>query len=447
MTAGSAVVPMPEVGAGQWERALRRVGRAASARTTPAKLRLLLMGVLALTALWAAVGAWTAAAHASATENVLTVSEPLSLDAQQIYRSLSDADATEAAAFLSGGLEPLALRHRYQADIAQAALRLEAATAAAGNSPARSRLAVLAAGLPVYTGLVETARADNRVGLPLGAAYLRQASGYMRATLLPAARDLYARENAQLAAADSQAIGLPYFAVAIAVIAGIGLFWSQLWLTRQTRRLVNPGLLLASIAGIVALIWLVSALSVARSHLIFARDRGSAPVEALARVDIAVLQAHADESLTLIDRSGDDSFQADFLALQQRLGPGRDTLLTVAAAVAHGSPGGSLAASAARTVPAWLAVHKRVRVLDDNGHYTSAVRLAIGSRPADSGAFFRHIDTDLTGAMAADQAAFRTAALAGHGDLVGLEAGVVALSVLMAASCIWGITRRLGEYR
>ena len=171
--AGSAVLPMPDTSVGQWEQAQRRLRGFITPGTSPAKLRLLLVSLLALFVLWATAATLTVAAHASAAANVVSVSEPLSVDAQQIYRSLSDADATEAAAFLTGGLEPLALRHRYQGDIARAALRLEIAISAAGNSAAGSRFAALAAGLPVYTGLVETARADNRLGLPLGITTMR----------------------------------------------------------------------------------------------------------------------------------------------------------------------------------------------------------------------------------------------------------------------------------
>ena len=234
MAAGSVAAPAPASPAGRLWLALRNVPGVVRAGSTPAKLRLLLAGLLAVSLLWGAVAAWTVAGHASAAGNVVAVSEPLSLDAQQIYRSLSDADATEAAAFLSGGLEPLALRARYQADIAQAARHLEAATAAAGQSAAGPRLAILSAGLPVYAGLVDTARADNRLGLPLGAAYLREASRYMRARLLPAARDLYAQENAQLAAADRQATGLPYAALVVALIAAAFLLGSQWWLARRS---------------------------------------------------------------------------------------------------------------------------------------------------------------------------------------------------------------------
>ncbi len=349
---------------------------------------------------------------------------------------------------MSGGLEPLALRTRYEADIRRAAQRLEAATAAAGRSAATtSRLATLAAALPVYTGLVETARADNRLGLPLGAAYLREASGLVRATLLPAARDLYAQENAQLAAADRQATALPYAALALAIIASVLLFGTQRWLARRTKRMLNPGLLIATVVMLAALIWFGSALAVARGHLIVARDDGSAPVEAMARADIAVLQAHADESLTLIDRSGDDSFERDFVSLAKRLGPGRGSLLTDAAFAAKASPGAASAAAAVRVASAWFTAHRRVRALDDGGSYAAAVRLALGNGPADSAVLFGRLDIDLTRAISADQASFRSAATAGQDALAGLEAGMVALGLLMAAGCTWGISRRLAEYR
>lgn len=444
MTAGSAVVPVPD----SRPRAVpHKVPRVADVGSTPAKLRMLLAGLLTLSLLWGAVAAWTVAQRASAADDVVTVSEPLSLDAQQIYRSLSDADATEAAAFLSGGLEPPGLHARYQGDIALAARELEAATAAAGQSAARTRLTILSAGLPSYAGLVETARADNRLGLPVGAAYLREASGFMRTTLLPAARELYAQDNAQLAAADRQATGLPYAALIVAFAGAFLLAGCQLWLARRTHRMLNPGLLAASIIGLISLAWLLSALTVARTHLIAAQDQGSAPVEALAQADTAALQAHADESLTLIDRSGDDSFQRDFLKLQKRLGPGPGTLLTNAAAAARSSPGGPQAASALIAAPMWFTAHRQVRSLDDSGKYTAAVQRDIGSAPADSGSQFRRVDAHLSSAIEADQAWFRSAAQDGRDAITGLEPGVIALSLAMAGCCVWGISRRLTEYR
>lgn len=85
--------------------------------TTPGKLRLLLVVLVVLSLAWGVLATLTADQHASAAADVVAAREPLTLDAQQIYRGLSDADATAASAFLSGGLEPAAARQRYDADI------------------------------------------------------------------------------------------------------------------------------------------------------------------------------------------------------------------------------------------------------------------------------------------------------------------------------------------
>jgi len=425
------------------------LGQFVRATTTPAKLRLLLIGLVVLCLAWGAVAAWVVSQRASGANDVVGTSEPLSLDGQRIYRALSDADATAASAFLSGGLEPIAARKRYQADIAQAASHLESATAAAGHSAAARELATLSAGLPVYTGEVETARADNRLGLPLGAAYLREASRLMRGTLLPAARDVSAQANARLTEASGQATGLPLALVLLVVTAILGyvLYRAQRWLMRRTNRRLNPGLVVASVAGVVALVWLAVAFALARSDLLEARNHGSDPVAALAQADIAALQARADESLTLIDAGGDDSFETDFKAVERRLGPGPGTLLSAAVTAADGSPGAESAAAAARTATAWYAAHRTVRSLDDNGKHTQAVKLVTTPGPGHSGTLFTRLDGELSAAIAADQVVFRTNAVTGRDAFTGLEIGVIVLALVMAAGCARGLSTRLAEYR
>ena len=88
---------------------------------------------------------------------------------------------------------------------------IESATAQVGDGAgtAARDLAALATGLPTYTQEIGNADADNRLALPLGAAYLREASGLMRDTLLKKAKDLYAAENANLGGTSAQATGLP----------------------------------------------------------------------------------------------------------------------------------------------------------------------------------------------------------------------------------------------
>src|SRR6516162_8216605 len=162
MTSGVSVASGPATSVPAVPRAWR-LSRLDTA-TTPGRLRLLLAGLVVLSLAWGVVAALIANQHASAAADVVAVSEPLSLDAEQIYQSLSDADATAANAFLFGGIEPAAARQRYQADIAQAAIRIQAASALVGSSAARTQvpgnlekqasttgndLATLSAGLPV----------------------------------------------------------------------------------------------------------------------------------------------------------------------------------------------------------------------------------------------------------------------------------------------------------
>ncbi len=432
--------------AGDAPRAARHFVRAT---TTPGRLRLLLIGLVSLCLIWGAVAAWVVSQRASGANDVASTSETLSLDGQKIYRALSDADATADSAFLSGGPALINGPPRYQTDIAQAAAHLESATAAAGHSAAAADLAALSAGLPVYTGEVQTARADNRLGLPLGAAYLREASALMRDKLLPAARNIAVEANVRLAGASGRATGLPLAMVLLvaAVIVGFALYWAQRWLFRRTRRRLNPGLVVASVAGLVSLLWLGIALGLARADLLQARTHGSTPVAALAQADIAALQARADESLTLIDAQGDDTFQQDFVGVQRRLGPGPGTLLMDAVMAARGSPAAGPAAVAAATATTWYGVHRKVRSLDDNGHHTQAILLVTGPGPGHSGTLFARLDGSLASAITADQAVFHRHAVAGSNALTGLEVGVIVLALIMAAGCARGLATRLAEYQ
>jgi hypothetical protein len=420
--------------------------------TTPDRLRLLLVVMVLLSLAWAGLAAFTVNQYSSAASGVVAVQEPLSLDAQQIYRHLSDADNTAATAFLAGGLEPPAVRQRYLADIQAAGAEIENATALGGATlgGAAKDLATLSEDLPTYTGEVETARADNRQGFPLGAAYLREASGLMRSTLLPAADDMYTTENASLTTTSAQATGLPW--VIITLVVGLGivvvLYLASRWLGRRTHRVLNLGLLLAGAAAVIALAWLAVAYTSARSDLLAAQSRGSAPVEALARADIAALQAHADESLTLIDNGSDNgSYQTAYLGQQRALGPGPGTLLTLAEGAAAGTQAAGAATAAAADAQSWYAAHTRLRALDDNGNHPAAVASALGTGPNDAGTAFAKLSADFATGIAAGQATFNANAGAGADAFTGLEPGVIAVALVMAAGCAWGLSRRLAEYR
>ncbi|MFC7485026.1 hypothetical protein ACFQX7_40180 [Luedemannella flava] len=176
--------------------------------TTPGLLAAVTVGLVVIGLVAGVAGVLAVRQRAALVRDVGTFSGPLSVRAQDIYRSLSEADATAANAFLANGVEPAALRQRYLDSIAQATASLAVALRDADDRGA-AKLDVLARELPVYTGLVETARSYNRLGTPLGGAYLREASGLMRQTLLPAAHDLFQIEADRLAQAQRDGATFP----------------------------------------------------------------------------------------------------------------------------------------------------------------------------------------------------------------------------------------------
>src|SRR5262249_1652028 len=181
--------------------------------------------------------------RSSLVNGVRTRSGPLAVQAQQLYRSLSDADASAASAFLSGGVEPAQLRARYQSDIAAAGAAL--AVAATGTHSRQPPAPPPSARLPVCPGLGGTARTFNRLGRPVGAAYLREASALMRAQLLPAAQRLYQLATDRLGTERGGAAAVPWLVILLGLATLAGLVWAQLWLSRRTHRTLNIGLIAA----------------------------------------------------------------------------------------------------------------------------------------------------------------------------------------------------------
>ena len=434
-----------------------RQSRAVRAGGTPARLRLLLIALTSGSLAWGAVAAWTVSQHASAASQVVTASEPLSLAAQQMYRSLADADVTATTAYLTGPPEPLTVRRRFEADIARAAAdlaRLRAARAAAGGGAAAARLsaslAAISAGLPVYTGYVQQAQTYSSLGYPLtGGSFMQVASEEMHLKLLPAARSSYAQVNAALTAASAKASGLPWIAVTLALAVAVvaALVRTQAWLRRRTHRQVNYGLLAATIAVAVGIGWLAVSFATARSDFQRGVGHGSAPAEVLARAGIAAQQARGDEVLNLISRSGATSFQQDFTAMRGLIGPGPGTLLSSAAASSPAGPGQTAATAATRDASAWYAVTGRVFRLDLSANYAAETRLVIGTGPDSSASGFARLESDIGRAISADQVVFHRRATAGSGAYSGLEAALIVAALVMAAGSAWGLSRRLAEYR
>jgi hypothetical protein len=115
----------------------------------------------------------------AALTTVLNHTEPLAFAAGQLYTTLSVADAAAATAFIAGA-EPQDVRQRYEQAITDASVAVTRASSGLTDEPMVQLLGRVNAELSVYTGLVETARTNNRAGNPVGSSYLSEASALMQ---------------------------------------------------------------------------------------------------------------------------------------------------------------------------------------------------------------------------------------------------------------------------
>jgi hypothetical protein len=438
------------------------VGRLrASAATEPGRLRIIGAALAVLVVAFGAVTAWQISARATATGHVLHHSGPLSTDAAEIYRSLADADATVAGGFLVGGQEPRSATERYQKDIRTAAqLITEAAANSDGSAETAAQIASLNRQLPYYTKLVATAQADNLQGLPLGGAYLRFADQQMqqKGGLLDAADKLYQAETDRLNADYADAKALPWAAWVLGAVALAALVWAQRRHYRRTNRVFNQGMLAASTACAVALLWLVVGHTVARSELSDSYAHGARSMQVLNNARILVLQARGNENLTLVARGSGSTYEDGFkdgmtdLAGADPKGVGGE--LAQALALADNTDGRDPVNTAIKGVQTWRERHIAARAADDAGDYTTAVADVIGGKDsgrktvtATTGQCFDKVDASLEKAVTQEQQEFRSAADSGRGALALLPYGAAVLAVLAAAGAALGIGRRLAEYR
>ncbi|WSL18630.1 hypothetical protein OG302_27000 [Streptomyces sp. NBC_01283] len=431
----------------------------AAATTEPGRLRIIGAFLALLVVAFGAVTTWQMSDRAAAADSVLNRSQPLSDDAAAIYRSLADANTAASSGFLAGGQEPADVRDRYKADIDRASEKLANAASNAGSgSSAAASVSKLNKLLPEYTGLIERARASNRQGLPLGGAYLRYANDKMQTQMLPAAEQLYTVEKQRLNRDYDDAKPYPWFAIALGLLALGALFWAQRRNYRRTNRVFNHGMVAATAASTVVLLWLVAGHTFARSGLNDSYDHGVMSLNVLNDARISSLKARSNENLTLVSRGAEtvevgakkdikDKFDVAYQDQMNKLSSPKG-LLAQAAAIADDSSGRNPVESAAKNVSAWKDRHKTARDSDDAGDYKGALAKVVGDKSDEpTGECFDNVDDALEVALKHERSEFEQAAGDGKGAMTGLPVGAAVLAVLAAAGAVLGVGRRLSEYR
>jgi hypothetical protein len=353
---------------------------------------------------------------------------------QSIRSNLTEADAAATNAFLVGGLEPADQRASYRDGIAGATSAITSASA--GSTADALVLAKTNQLLAQYTGLIETARANNRQGFPIGAAYLRQASNLLRLDVLPPLSQLVSVDEARVTRAYDNAGRANDGLVLTLVLALLVLVIIQIWLSVKTRRTLNMGL--ATATAIVAFAGLVgvAAMTFAQHSATDVRRGSLANTVALATARTDAFDGKSDESLTLINRGSGQPFEAQY-----------QTVITEANAALESITDHPLSQTPIAELDAYESAHRLVRAQDDGGDWDTAVRLATSNDPHGTKIAFVAFD-------ATSRPALNTQATHVSNGLNSARRPLAAIAVLLllaglaSAALAWrGIAARLREYR
>jgi hypothetical protein len=411
------------------------------ANTTPGR-------ILTIGAILAALGILSAFAISTTINErqhqlstVLDYTEPLAFTAGQIYTTLSVADAAASTAFVAGA-EPRAVRQRYERAITEAAVAVTRASSGLTDPALVDLLGRINAQLAVYTGLIETARTNNRVGNPVGSSYLSEASALMQEKILPDAQRLYESTSALVDAETTASTKIPAPVIIIVTATlGFGVF-AHRWLARRTKRRVNLGLVVGGLAIALMIVWVGTALTISTAGSRAAKNTAADSLRTVTNLAITAQQARADETLSLIRRGDEDvrkrSYYQRVDAMRQQLG---DYLTR------KDSVDKSGLAEADQLLEKWRQADERINAYITVGNYQAATQVALGTGEDDSTPAFDKLNDALSQGIQESRKQLRYDILSARRVLSGSTVGGAMLSVGAALAVALGLWPRMSEYR
>ncbi|MCX6484030.1 MAG: hypothetical protein NT146_12325 [Mycobacterium sp.] len=373
--------------------------------------------------------------------NVLDHTEPMSFAAGQLYTTLSVADAAAATALISGA-EPQAVRQRYEQAITDAAVAVTRASSGLTDPALVELLGRTNARLAVYTGLIETARTNNRVGNPVGSSYLSEASALMQQTILPDAQRLYEATSARVDAETTASATIPAPVIIVVAITLLFGAFAHRWLARHTKRRVNVGLVIGGLAIAIMIIWVGTALAISTAGSRAAKNTAAESLRAVTSLAITAQQARADETLALIRRGDEDVRKRSYY---QRVDQMRDELRDYLGRSDAVDKSGL--AQADQLLQKWRQADERIDDYIRVGNYQAATQVALGTGDDDSTPAFDRLNDALNQGIQQSRTQLRSDISSARRVLSGTTVGGALLSIGAALAVALGLWPRLSEYR
>lgn len=256
--------------------------------------------VVAIALSMTTASAWTAHDRDGVLRDARATAGRLAADGldDKLYQDLITLQQHEAELFqaksdqASASADPRKDLVRVEADLAVIGDRLS------GLPGVEDNVSKIRRELSRYTGLMGTAHAENQQGLPVGAAHLREASGYLTDHILRSADAIRKTDQARGVKDNSASAAFPWLLAVVCGTGLAGLVWVQVMTARRVRRTLNAGLLLASAAALTLTVWSLAVLYVS-AHTAEGQampHANAAKYLTQARVD--AMRAHTDDLLT-----------------------------------------------------------------------------------------------------------------------------------------------------
>ena len=331
---------------------------------------------------------------------------------------------------------------RYEQAITDAAVAVTRASSGLTDEPMVQLLGRINARLAVYTGLVETARTNNRAGNPVGSSYLSEASSMMQQEILPDAQRLYEVTSGRVDAETTASTRIPLPVILIVLSTLLFGVFANRWLAKRTRRRVNIGFVAGGMAVLIMLFWVGTALIISTVDSRSAKDTAAESLKTITSLAITAQQARADETLSLI-RRGDENVRKQ--SYYQRIEQMQQQLAQYLAR--EDSIDKADLADAQQLLERWRAADDRITAYIAVGNYQAATQVALGTGEDDSTPAFDKLDEALSQGIEQSRNQLRSDIVNARRVLSGSTVGAAGLSLVAAISVALGIWPRLSEYR
>jgi hypothetical protein len=414
---------------------------------------------------------------------------PRTTSAADLNLALNDMDAQAANILLSSGdagAGRLVTPYRKAVDLYGDARRQighdlrTLAVAAQGDRTDEKTVESLTDNFAQYQELVGRALENDgrRGGRQAALVDYRYATDLLSSRLLPEARELVSSNDAAFGTAYSTARST--FASRLVAVLALGLMLLavlgalQWYLTRRFRRIVNPGVLAATVCTLIAVALGGQVLSASAEQLRGARRDAFDSVVALSRARAIAYDANADESRYLLDPERRGRYEESFLTKSQQLyGIEGATLVTYDSGLAttwqaYRADHGDLRfsgefrreldnitftgerAAAEKTVDAYVAYQRddrKIRALLAAGREREAVEFCMGWGAGTSNAHFGQWMAALDAVTDINRAHFSSSVAAGRSELTGQLPWACGLLLLAIGLTGLGLRPRLAEFR